>query len=209
MKKLLFVVAVLALVAPASFARTYLHTDGNFTSYYGGQQIDPNRFAPPAATPDWEYDSNNSELKAESWAWPATYTAQNICIIPVKMDIGFYIRVVGCQTLSLKLKQRDIHSYIGSVTFGVVTNTNISLSVSWTKDGSVDLGSYSHAESVSPQTLTPTSGNATNVTVSLTLTNVSLDKILVSSVQGGDCKQVGTVTLKVAPNFTPVLAGGC
>jgi hypothetical protein len=208
MKKLLFVVAVLALVVPAS-ARTYLHTDGSFTGNYGGQVIDANHTALPASTPDWEYDSNNSERKAESWNWPATYSAVDICVIPVKMDVGFWIKVNGCQTLTLNLKQRDIHSYVGSVTFGVVTNTNIALSVSWSKLSSINLGSYSHSESVSPNTLTPTSGNATNVTITETLTNVDLANLPVTSATGGNCVQVGTVTLRVTPNFTPVLTGGC
>ena len=76
--------AVLALVAPASFGRTYLHqngtTDGT-TPVIG----DPNW---KAATPDWEYDSNNSERKAESWAWPVSYSSVPVCTIRVKMDVG-------------------------------------------------------------------------------------------------------------------------
>jgi hypothetical protein len=208
LKKILFVVAVLALVAPAGFARTYLHNDGNFTGYYGGQVIDANHTARPATTPDWEYDSNNSERKAESWNWPASYNAVDICSIPVKMDVGFWIKVNGCQTQVLNLKQRDIHSYVGSVTCGVVTNSNIKLSVYWTKLSSVNLGSYGHSESVSPNTLTPTSGNAVNVTITETLTNLDLSNLPVTSATGGNYTQVGTVTLQVVPNFTPLLASG-
>jgi len=209
MKKLLLVVALVALVAPAGFARTYLHTDGQFTDKYGGQQTgtDANGkpiYAPPAAVPDWEYDSNNSERKAESWNWPASYNWVDVCTIPVRMDVGFWVKVNGCQTLKLDLKQRDIHSYVGSVTVGIVTNTNIKLQAYWTKTATQSFGSYGNSVGVSPNTLNA-STSTQNVVISLTLTNMDL-----SALPGGsNCFQVGTVTLQVVPNMLPTLAGGC
>jgi len=205
MKKLLFVVAVLALVAPASFGRVYLLNNGTWSSNTPVLG-DPNL---KATNPDWEFDSNNSERKAESWSWPTTYSMVDVCVIPVKMDVGFWIKVNNCSTLVLNLKQRDIHSYTGSLTVGIVTNTNLSLSVSWAKLSTVNLGSYSHSESVSPSTVNATSGNTANVTLTETLTSVDLSNMTVSSATGGNCVQVGTITLRVAPNFTPVLNGGC
>ena len=127
LKKILFIVAVLALGAPATFARDYMHNT-----------LDPNTGIPTGSTyfnttpttvgndqpnVNWEYDGNTSERKAESWNWPATYDWQDICVIPVKMDVGIWIKIVDAKNKELKLKQVEIHKYAGSVTIGVVTNT--------------------------------------------------------------------------------------
>jgi len=191
MKKLLFVVAVLAMIVPASYARNYVHSDGS---------IDGNAGNP--TNPDWEYDGSNSERKAESWNWPASYNSVPICVIPVRMDVGFWIKVNGCTDLKLNLKQVEIHKYSGTVDVTLVCNVNIKLGVSWSKDSSVNLGSYSSSVSVSPSSLNAPGGTAT---ISLTLSSVDL-----SNLAGGtNCLQVGTVTLNVTPNVTPCLCGGC
>jgi len=157
---------------------------------------------PAGSTVDWEYDGSNSERKAESWNWPASYSSQDICTIPVKMDVGFWIKVNGCKDLVLNLKQQEIHVYKGSVDVSVVCNVSIKLSVSWSKSSSVNLGGYGSSVSVSPSTLDAPGGTCT---ISLTLSSVDL-----SGLQGGtNCLQVGTVTLKVTPNVTPCLCGGC
>jgi hypothetical protein len=180
MKKALFIVAV-ALISVGAYARDFV--------------------TPQGSTVDWEYDGSNSERKAESWNWPATYTAQPICVIPVKMDIGFWIKVNGCKDLVLKLKQVDIHTYKGTVDVSLVCNVNIKLSVSWSRDDS-KLSSGDSSTSVTPSSLAAPGGT---VTVMLQLSNVDL-----STLPGGsNCVQVGTMTLKVAPDVTPALAGGC
>jgi hypothetical protein len=181
LKKSVFVLAI-ALLSVGAYARDYV--------------------TPAGSTVDWEFDGSNSERKAESWNWPATYTAQDICVIPVQMDVGFWIKVNGCKDLILKLKQVQIHKYSGTVDVSLVSNVNIKLSVSWSKSSTVNLGGYSSSASVSPGTLDAPGGTAT---ISLTLSDVDL-----SNLTGGTtCLQVGTITLKVAPNVTPQLAGGC
>jgi len=200
MKKLLLIVALVALLAPASFARDYLHVNGtrNGTVPVIG---DPNW---AASNPDWEYDGANSERKAESWSWPATYSWVDVCVIPVRMDVGFFVKVNNCTNLKLDLKQRDIHSYVGSVTVGFVTNTAMKVRGVWTKTATQSFGSYGNSVTCSPDTLTA-STSTQNVVVTLTLTGMDL-----TALPGGtNCFQVGTVTMQVVPNFAPTLAGGC
>jgi hypothetical protein len=181
LKRNLFVVTVI-LLAGAGYARDYV--------------------TPTGSTVDWEYDGVTSERKAESYNWPATYDYQDICVIPVKMDVGYWIKVNNAKDLVLNLKQVEIHKYAGTVDVSIVSNVNIQLSVVWSKLSSVNLGSYGSSVSVNPSTLDAPGGT---VTINLTLSNVDL-----SNLAGGqNCLQVGTVTLKVRPNVTPQLAGGC
>jgi len=191
-------------LVPATFGRDYLHGDGSWTSSATTVSDQP--------AVNWEYDGANSERKAESWNWPATYDFQDICVIPVKMDVGFWIRVVNAKDLVLNLKQVEIHKYSGSVDVSIQTNVNIQLSVAWSKAADIslsgDLMSYGHSESVSPSTLDAPGGT---VTVSLTLTNVDVAGIVKNSTRsvtgGQNAVPVGTVTLRVRPNVKPVLAG--
>ena len=181
MKKCLFVMAI-ALLSVGAYARDYV--------------------TPAGSTVDWEFDGNHSERKAESWNWPATYDYQDICVIPVRMDVGFWIKVNGCKDLRLDLKQVEIHKYSGCVDVTLVSNVNIKLSVSWSKKSGVDLGGYSSSVSVTPSSLAAPGGT---VSVCLTLSSVDLSKLL----GGTNCFEVGSVTLKVRPDVTPQLAAGC
>jgi hypothetical protein len=184
MKKLLFVVAVVALLIPASYARDILK-DAN------GNPLNP----------DWEYDGKDSERKAEAWNWPASYNAVEVCVIPVRMDVGFWIKVNGCKDLKLDLKQVSIHSYQGQVDVSINCNVNIKLSADWSKATGMP-GMDKDYLTVSPSTLDAPGGT---VTIKLGLKNVDLQGLT----GGQNCVQVGTVTLKVTPNVTPQLAGGC
>jgi hypothetical protein len=180
MKKALFIVAI-ALLSVGAYAREYV--------------------TPSGSTVDWEYDGANSERKAESWNWPASYNSQEICVIPVRMDVGFWIKVNGCKDLKLDLKQVEIHKYQGQVDVSIVTNVNIKLSASWSKASGMPTMNQDYL-SVTPSTLDAPGGT---VTIKLGLKDVDL-----SGLAGGtNCLQVGTVTLKVTPNVTPQLAGGC
>jgi len=180
LKKSLFVVAI-ALLSVGAYARDYV--------------------TPAGSTVDWEYDGANSERKAESWNWPATYDYQDICVIPVKMDVGFWIKVNGCKDLVINLKQVEIHKYAGSVDVSIVSNVNIKLSVSWSKASGMPTMNQDTL-SVTPSSLDAPGGT---VTIALKLKDVDLSQM----VGGQNCLQVGTVTLKVRPNVTPQLAGGC
>jgi len=157
---------------------------------------------PDGSTVDWEFDGDSAERKAESFNWPATYDFMDVCVIPVHMDVGFWIRVIDAKQKELKLKQVQIHQYTGTVDLGVECNANIELSVSWAKKDGVNLGSYSHTAAVSPSKLVAPGGT---VTVRLTLSDVDLRNLL----GGTNCLEVGTVTVKVRPDLKPVLASGC
>ena len=189
LKKSLFVVAVLAMLVPATYARDFLDNAG---AWSGSSTTLTNQ---PVV--NWEYDGANSERKAESYNWPAVYESQDICVIPVKMDVGFWIKVNNCKDLVLNLKQVSIHKYSGTVDVTIVSNVNIALSVSYSQTANIG---GSGNPTVSPNTLDAPGGT---VTVSLTRNDVDL-----SQVAGGqNSLQIGTVTLKVRPNVTPKLAG--
>ena len=196
MKKCLFIMAI-ALLSVGAYARDYV--------------------TPAGSTVDWEFDGASSERKAESWNWPATYDYQDIAVIPVRMDVGFWIKVNGAKDLVLKLKQVEIHKYSGTVDVSIVCNINIKLSVSWSKLSTVNLGGYGNSVGVNPSSLDAPGGT---VTISLTLSDVSLDSLALgykdadgvvipgtTKPGGTNSLQVGTVTLKVRPNVTPQLAG--
>lgn len=167
---------------------------------------------PAGGTVAWEFDGSNSEIKGESWSWPATFDFQDICVIPVRMDVGFWIRVVDCKNLVLNLKQVEIHKYSGSVNAVIQCNVNVELSVVWAKDPDIslsgDLMTYGSSASVTPSLLDAPGGT---VTISLTLSNVDIAGIVKNSARsisgGQNGVKVGTVTLRVRPNVKPVLAG--
>ncbi len=152
---------------------------------------------------DWESWDGNANIKAESWNWPAEYKYQAVCKIPVKMDIGFWIRVVGCNDAVLKLHQDAIRKYSGSIDLQIVCNVNIQLAVDWSKKSGMPTINKDWC------TITPSSLDAPGgtVTVSLGLKDVDLGGF--TSGQVGTCIEVGAVTIKVRPNVAPVLAGAC
>jgi hypothetical protein len=179
LKNSLFVVAV-AVLSVGAYARDYV--------------------TPAGSTVDWEYDGSTSERKAESYNWPVAYQSQDICVIPVRMDVGFWIKA-SCKDLKIDLKQVEIHKYQGQVDCAMQCNVNIKLSAAWAKASGMPTMNQDYL-TVTPSSLTAPGGT---VTIKLGLKDVDL-----SGLTGGtNCLQVGTVTLKVTPDVTPVLQGGC
>jgi len=183
LKKMVFIGAVL-LISGAAFA-------AKPTGGYDSSKV------------DWEEWDGNANMKAESWNWPAEYKYQRICEIPVKMDIGFWIRVVGCKDVVLKLHQDAIRKYSGSIDLQIVCNVNIQLSADFSKASGMPTINKDWC-SVTPSTLDAPGGT---VTISLGLKDVDLAGF--QSGQVGTCIQVGVVTLSVRPNVAPQLAGAC
>ncbi len=180
LKKLVFVGALL-LITSASYAA--LPTSG-----FEQGKVDVE-----------EWDGNNN-IKGESWNWPAEYKYQAVCVIPVKMDIGFWVRIVGCKDCVLRLRQDSIRKYSGTVTLTVKCNVSIDLAVDFTKlEGMPVSKDYC---TINPTSLQPTGGD---VTVSLGLKDVDLAGFKSEAV--GTLIQVGSVTIKVRPNVAPQLAG--
>jgi hypothetical protein len=79
------------------------------------------------------------EIKTHSW--PCTLTPLELTQIPVKMDVGYWVKVTN-QNASITLAQESIHVYSGCTDIKVKTNTAVTLSVSITKSGNVG-GNYS------------------------------------------------------------------
>ena len=152
---------------------------------------------------DWEEWDGNANIKAESWNWPAEYKYQAVCKIPVKMDIGFWIRVVGCKDCVLKLHQDAIRKYSGSLDLQIQCNVNIQLAVDFTKNAGMPTINKDWC-TVTPSTLDPTGGT---VVISLGVKDVDLKGF--SGQQVGTCIEIGSVVLKVRPNVAPQLAGAC
>jgi len=189
LKKILFVVAVLALLVPAGYARTIIKDDkGN------------------ALNPDWEYDGATAERKAESYNWPASYNFVELGRVKVKMDVGFWFKAVDINNKTIILRQVEIHKYAGSTTLSIVCNVAVALD--WAFEPKANTIGYYEidwgASGISPSTLDAPGGT---VTLSLTLNAVDLSKS--TGLVAGVCNEIGAFVIKVKPNVTPVLAGGC
>ncbi len=177
LKKMLFVGAVL-LAANMAYATT--PTSG---------------WDPGVDVEQWD---NNANIKGESWSWPAEYKFQPVCVIPVKMDIGFWVRVEGCKDCVIKMKQNAIRKYSGSIDLNVKCNVKIDLAVDFSAvvDGINDAGA-----SVTPNQLDVPGGK---ITVSAWVNNFDIANS--AKLQVGTMIQVGNVTLKVRPAVPPQLA---
>jgi hypothetical protein len=212
MKKMLFVVALVALMVPATFARTYLHSDGNWTGNFGGQQTGTDDagnpiYAPGASNPDREIDDSNFEIKAESYNWPASYDYVTAATITVRMEVGFWIKLATKDKV-LNLKQVEIHSYAGNVTIPVSNNVNISIQASFAKK------TYTPALVFDVETLDlngtgdTTTINAPGGNLKITMKIKNVDLSLNASLVAGTCQEIGTLTLKVKPLVKPNVTGG-
>jgi len=180
LKKLVFIGALL-LITNASYAA--LPTSG----------FDSSR----VHVEEWD---GNANIKSESWNWPAEYKYQAVCRIPVKMDVGFWVRIVGCKDHVLKLRQDSIRKYSGTITVTVQCNVSIDLAVEFTKLSGMPVST--DFVNINPTSLQPTGGD---VTISLGLKDVDLAGFQSSAV--GTMIEVGGVTIKVRPNVAPQLAG--
>jgi hypothetical protein len=179
LKKMFFVGAVL-LIASATYATTPV-SSGN------GVDVE-----------EWD---GNANIKGESWSWPAEYKYLPVCVIPVKMDIGFWVRVIGCKDAVIKLHQDAIRTYSGNTTLTVQCNVNIQLKVSFSKLSGMP--GMDNSTSVTPSSLAAPGGD---IVIAVTLTNVDIAGFKTGI---GTCIQVGNVTLTVRPDVVPTLAGAC
>ncbi len=127
------------------------------------------------------------ELKLHSW--PTKYVPQDLTVIPVKMDVGYWVRIKDQDKLEIKMAQSSIHTYEGCKSFNVECNFNIALSTGISATGAVG-GNYS-------SWITPTTLNAGGGTVEVCakLTDANLN-----NTTGGSTAHVANVTVRVAPN---------
>jgi len=196
LKKMVAIAAVL-LVAGSVFGAYDANKFGTF---------DPNNISADR-TVDWEGDGNNVQRKGESWNWPATYDFVPITEVKVQMDVGFWIRLLDCSTNRIiKLKQRQIRQYGGSLTCNAQTNVNTEWKADFKKKDGIDFGSYSWKAAVDPAKLENTKGASKPITIKVMLNDVDLKNLPA----GTNCLDVGTVVVSVRPDVRPNLfMSGC
>src|SRR5512138_804002 len=112
LKKMLIAVGAMLVLASASYATV------------------PVGSANGVDVEEWD---GNANIKGESWSWPAEYKYQAVCVIPVKMDVGFWVRIVGCKDCSIRLHQDAIRKYSGETTLTVKCNVAIDLAADFAK----------------------------------------------------------------------------
>ena len=194
LKKMLFVVAVLLMVSPAFGAWSRILPP-----------IDPNNIRADQ-TVDWEIDGNSVQRKAETWNWPATYDFVPICDnLRVQMDVGFWIKVTGCQDNILKLKQTFINEYYGETTCSAYTNVDTEWKAEFFKYDNINLGTSNNAKkgtcTVTPSKVPNTKGAEQKLVIGLRLWEVDLSNIFPN--QADRATEIGRVTLSVRPDVKP------
>ncbi len=210
LKKMLVVAAILAMTGTVfgAWSANKFSTSvpqQTITDANGVQQPNPASTAFDQAnygtdrTVDWESDGNSTQRKGESWNWPATYDYVPICDIRVQMDVGFWIKIVGCKDNIIKLKQRMINQYGGQTTCTVYTNVDTQWKAEFIKKDTIDLGSYSKEAAVDPSTLANTKGLGKTITIKLKMWDVDLSKLPA----GTNNLDVGVVRVSVRPTVRP------
>jgi hypothetical protein len=179
LKKSLLFLAVLAWISPALYAVDYPTVNGDVHWEFSGD------------------DNHDSERKAEASKWPAAYLEQEVCRIPVKLEVGFWIKVVNCKDLKIKLTQDSIHNYHGSVDVQFVTNINLAVSAEWVQT----IGASMEKDYL---TLSKSTVDAPGETIQVTLGLKKVD-LGGTGMNAGTCVEVGYVSIKVKPNFAPIL----
>jgi len=137
------------------------------------------------------------EIKVHDWPVSWQYEYQAVTVIPVTMDIGYWLKIRDQDKLSIHMTQDAIQQYSGCTTMKVDCNFDVSLKATIAKDAAGIGGDYSC--SVSPNTLVP--GKNQPVDVCATLKKADL--------ADATAKQTITtahVTISVAP--VPGSGGG-
>lgn len=105
-------------------------------------------------------------FKSHGFSWTKVYTPLEVSgvSIPVKMDIGYWIKIKNEQNLEIKMEQDSIYKYSGCTTMTLDCNFNLTLSCEITSLGVVG-GTYSC--SVSPADIDAGAGKTTQVCAEL------------------------------------------
>jgi hypothetical protein len=156
-------------------------------------------------TVDWESDGNATQRKGESWNWPASYDFVPICDIRVRMDVGFWIRVNGCQDNIIRLKQRMINQYGGQTTCRAFTNVATEWKASFVKRDEVNLGGYNGEAAVDPSKFDAAPGGK-DIVIKVRLKDVDLSNLPA----GTNDLNIGYARVSVRPTVRPnaFMSGG-
>ncbi len=133
--------------------------------------------------------------------WPWTYTALEICQIPIYMDVGMYVELIDCGDKKIVLKQvpcadigkgaDDFPCYHGCVSFNIRANFEVKLGTVLYKIGSVIDG----WEATLDNDIVPGDGAEHTREVC-----VNAWKAQIWSASPGDEVPVGEVAITVKPN---------
>jgi len=134
--------------------------------------------------------------------WPWTYTALEICQIPVYMDVGYFVKLIDCEKKEIILKQvpcadigkggGDFPCYYGCVKFKIFANFEVKLGTVLYKDpiGVIDGWSAAYDNDIVP-------GDGAEHERQLC---ISAWKAKIWKVAPGDKVLVGEVAVTVKPN---------
>jgi hypothetical protein len=144
--------------------------------------------------------AQSGQIKLEKW--PCTFTPQTLFTIPVKMNVGYYVRVKN-QNFSIDLTQSSDSyiKYTGCKTFDVEANFNCKLaaSIAWFTDD--PKGKVNGSESTKSVTLENNEITCAPCTQNVKVC-VTLDKLYLGGVAGGsNGVHVADVTITVVPTM--------
>ena len=134
--------------------------------------------------------------------WPWTYTALEICQIPVYMDVGYYVELIDCHKKSIVLKQVSCDSiskaskyfpcYFGCTKFKIRANFEVKLGTKLYKDTIGIIKSWSVALS---DDIVPGDGSQHEIEACISAWDAEIWK----NAPGNKVK-VGEVAITVKPN---------
>jgi hypothetical protein len=162
-------------------------------------------------TVDWEGNSNTVQRKGEVWGWPSEYKYIPVTEVKVQMEIGFWVKMNDCSTNKIiKLKQRMVNQYAGSVKCTVNTNFASQWKAEFIKKPDFAF-SYKAEARVDPSSFDATikadgTAGSQEVTIGLKLWEVNLATLTPTNA----CVDIGTVLVSVRPTISPnVFMSGC
>ena len=139
--------------------------------------------------------ANAGEIKIHDW--PTTYVPQEVCDIPVVMDIGFWINVRDQGDLVIELEQLGIREYEGCETITIDCNFDLTLSSSIVAEpvGDPYLPDADYSTWINGADIDAGVGRTAEVCARVELGDLGLGE----TTAGASGVQVATVTVKVVP----------
>jgi hypothetical protein len=122
--------------------------------------------------------------------WPTTYVPQELTTIPVLVDVGYFVKVLD-QSKKIKMYQQTSAptNFSGSVVIQVRTNFDLTLIAAITPKS---LHADGWGVTLNPENVN--AGTTTDVTVTATATNLSIETIPANTEA-----EVATVKISVVP----------
>jgi hypothetical protein len=126
------------------------------------------------------------------WPYAKIYEYQETCVVPVFMNVGYYVEIPKCKKLQIMLDQINMSTYEGCVDFAIKTNFHLELGAKIQHVGT-DLGNYK-AWIKSPTDVPPTGNSSVDRTVC-----AKLEKTKIILADPNKKLKVAEVTILVRP----------